>query len=90
MRSIPRGWQSDPQYICIDRSTVWGNPYRVSEFGRATCIAKYEAYVRRTPTLLAKLPELNASYIVCHCHPLQCHGDVLVRLFSEYVSMLST
>ena len=83
---LGKGWDSDPRYTYIGRrSGVWGNPYKPPVFSRAECISKYESYVRDTPELLAKLPELAYKHIVCHCRPLPCHGDVLIRLVSELV-----
>ena len=32
------------------------------------------------PTLLAKLDQLTAKYLICWCSPARCHADVLLRL----------
>jgi hypothetical protein len=29
---------------------------------------------------MAALPELRGKRLVCYCHPLPCHGDVLAEL----------
>ena len=82
---MPKGWQSSSLYTDIGRPGFWGNPYKPFMFGgsREACIAEYERHVRGSPRLLVRLPDLLGQYIVCHCHPLPCHGDVLVRLCSE-------
>src|SRR5262245_13801425 len=60
----------------------WANPYSTPRHGdRATVIAKFEAWLRGQPALLARLPELRGKRLVCWCAPEQpCHGDVLARL----------
>lgn len=71
-------------YVPIHRPSVWGNPFVIGPDGtRQEVIAKYEAYVRRTPSLLAKLPRLDGKVLGCFCAPLPCHGDVLIKLIAE-------
>ncbi len=71
----------DPGVVRIDRSTKWGNPFVLGRDGdRATVIAKYEEWIKTQPELLAALPELRGRSLGCHCAPLPCHGDVLMRL----------
>ena len=73
--------------VRIDRKSKWGNPYHIGTHGqRAAVIARYESYVRQMPDLLAALPELKGKRLGCHCKPLVCHGDVLVRLVAEFCS----
>ena len=83
MRSLPATWIGDSRYICIDRSTIWGNPFRLKRMGRSASISMYEAYVRNNRNLLDKLPLLGGKNLVCHCKPLACHGDILVKLYNE-------
>ena len=62
----------------------WANPYRPENCRtRQECLDKYEAYVRSSPELMAALNELAGKRLGCWCHPLPCHGDVLVKLFKE-------
>ncbi len=64
----------------------WANPFPMKkESERAEVIAKYEEYIRRTPSLLAALPELRGQVLACYCAPRRCHGDVLVKLYEEFV-----
>lgn len=59
----------------------WANPFRIGRDGdRAEVIAKYEAWVRTRPDLMAALSELEGKILGCWCAPEACHGDVLVRL----------
>jgi len=68
-----RGW----------RETGWGNPFRPQthvpeEHDRV--IALYNRYLDDNPILLARLPELSGGKVLlCRCHPLPCHGDVLAK-----------
>jgi len=70
-----------PFDVYIGRPSVWGNPYRIGRDGtRAQVIARYEAWLRQQPQLLARLGELRGKVLGCWCAPLPCHGDVLARL----------
>ena len=66
--------------------SVWANPYRIGPDGdRAAVIAAYEQFVRSRPDLLARLPALTGQRLGCWCAPEPCHGEVLARLWQEYV-----
>lgn len=62
----------------------WGNPFVIGIDGdRGTVFSKYEAYIKRTPELLRRIPELRGMVLACWCKLTQdipCHGDVLVKL----------
>jgi hypothetical protein len=68
-----RGW----------RDAGWGNPFRPQthtpeEHDRV--IALYTRHLDDSPLLLARLPELcGGKVLLCWCHPLPCHGDVLAK-----------
>jgi len=74
---------NEPCDVRIDRTTKWGNPYRIGRDGdRAEVVRRYAAYLDSRPDLLAALPELVGKRWGCWCWPLPCHGDVLLdRLF---------
>ena len=70
--------------VRIDRRTKWGNPFKIGVDGtREEVIAKYEAWIKTQPALLAALPELRGKVLGCWCAPKPCHGDVLARLAGE-------
>jgi hypothetical protein len=50
---------------------------------REEVIAKYEAYIRQRPDLLADLHELDGKVLSCWRAPKPCHGHVLLRLIEE-------
>jgi hypothetical protein len=71
--------------VYIGRGSKWGNPFPVTDkCPRERAILKYEVWIRRRPDLLAALPELAGKVLGCYCHPLPCHGEVLIRLLEEY------
>lgn len=72
-------------HVFIARPSKWGNPFRIGVDGsRRTVIEKYEEHIRSRPDLLIDiLLDLEGADLICWCHPLPCHGDVLVRLFRE-------
>jgi len=70
--------------IRIDRRTKWGNPFKEGRDGtREAVIAKYEAWIKTQPALMAALPELRGKVLGCWCAPKPCHGNVLARLAGE-------
>lgn len=86
---VPRAvhCKKDPYNVYIGRPSKWGNPFHVNLDGdRGEVIAKYEAWLRQQPELMAALPEIRGLVLGCWCAPLPCHGDVLVRLANEEAS----
>lgn len=74
--------------IYIGRPSKWGNPFVIGPDGdRETVIKKYEEWVRNKPRLMESLTELQGKTLGCFCAPLPCHGDVLVRLVAEQLSL---
>ena len=68
--------------VYIGRPSRWGNPFKVGRDGcRAEVIAKYREYLISRPELMkAAKDELAGKDLACWCHPLGCHGDVLVEV----------
>jgi hypothetical protein len=70
--------------VYIGRPSKWGNPFVIGKDGtRQEVIAKYEAWLRPQPHLVAALPELQGKVLACWCSPQPCHGDVLARLANQ-------
>lgn len=70
--------------VLIDRTTKWGNPFRIPEDGnRQMVIARYEEHL--TAKMAADsdfwmdVAMLNGKDVVCWCAPKACHGDILLR-----------
>ncbi len=67
-------------------ASKWGNPHWLSkEADRPKVLEQYEIHVRNSPELLAALHELKDQVLGCYCKPKACHGDVLVKLYEEFV-----
>ena len=74
----------EPYDVYIGRPSIWGNPFVIGVDGDRDCVIRlYEEYVRGSPELMKSLPELEGKILGCWCHPLPCHGDVLVKLIEE-------
>ena len=67
----------DAESVLINRSTKWGNPYGMA-FGRKNAIQLFNIYLHESG-LINSLRELYGKKLFCHCHPLPCHGDVLLQ-----------
>jgi hypothetical protein len=71
-----------PYDVRIDRSTEWGNPFRVGPDGdRQDVIRKYAEWIQRQPDLVERAKrELRGKVLACHCAPLPCHGHILAKI----------
>lgn len=73
-----------PYDVRIDRSTKWGNPFRIGPgSSREDVIQRYEQWLQHQSDLLADLHELRGKTLGCWCAPKPCHGDVLVRYVDQ-------
>ena len=68
----------DAYDVLIDRTTQWGNPFRIGVDGsRVEVVSKFRAWLLKHPELIAAARiELKGKRLGCWCHPLLCHGDV--------------
>ncbi len=75
----------EPCDVFIGRPSKWGNPFEISDkCPRELALLKYEVHIRRRPDLIAALPELAGKRLGCYCHPLPCHGEVLIWLLNDF------
>jgi len=81
-------------------SSEWCNPYMLSKTKTRECdcasvenqlrddiIEKYRMYLMKKledPDTLARFKLLKGKTLGCWCKPLDCHGDVIVRLLDSY------
>ncbi len=73
----------------IGRNSKWGNPFKIGTDGdRDKVIKLYEIYLLKNKDLILALPELKDKVLGCHCKPLKCHGDVLLKLLEAKEIML--
>jgi len=68
--------------VYIGKGTKWGNIFREGVDGtREEVIVKYDKDIRNKPWLIHEIGhELKGRILGCHCKPLPCHGDILVKL----------
>ena len=65
-----------PGAVYIGRGTPWGNPFVIGKHGtRDDVCDRFEQ--EALPTL--DLTPLIGKDLVCHCAPLRCHGDAILR-----------
>lgn len=69
----------------IDRSTKYGNPFSIDEFGRDQALRLYEIYLDWVlKKKLLSLDELKDMDVACSCKPEEnCHGDILLKRLNE-------
>lgn len=70
--------------VRIDRRSEWGNRFVIGVHGdREQVIEKYRNWlwqeIRAGRISKKGLADLHGKRLGCHCAPLACHGDVLVR-----------
>ena len=67
----------------VDRSTIWGNPFKIKGSTiaeRRSVITLYEKYILAKYSSEYIYSKLNGWNLVCWCAPLPCHADVLRKI----------
>jgi len=71
--------------VDIQRGTIWGNPF--SDSDRAHNIARYKPYIikkiKSGDITIEMLKSLRGKRLGCTCHPLPCHGDIIVAIVNK-------
>ena len=86
-----KGWKLPPGTLKVDRTTRWGNPFTVQEFGSVeAAVARHAAWMRgeadapdgRAPPDVAELvAALGGRNLACWCAlDGPCHADLLLAL----------
>jgi len=90
--SRKRGWRMPPNTVKVDRTTKWGNPFRVTEDRtEVDCAMAFGTWLRvetahagipeRRQWMLDHLHELRGKNLACWCrHGAMCHADVLLEM----------
>lgn len=72
--------------VYIGPGSKWESPFAVGPDGtHQEVAAKFRAWITGQPHLIPALEVLRGKRLVCHCHPLPCHGDVLAELADKAV-----
>lgn len=71
--------------IYVGRPTKWGNPFHIGLDGtRETVLKKYRNWLEEKISAEPEfLNPLKGRDLVCWCHPLPCHADVLIELANK-------
>ena len=79
--NLKRGDKFD---VYIGRGGIWGNPFVIGKDGdRNKVIDEYRKWLKNQPNLLDQLENLRGKRLGCFCHPLKCHGEVILELLGE-------
>ena len=66
------------------KKSLWCNPFKVSEHGRALAVSKCEHHLRTDQDLNEALWQLSGARLVYHCRPgEECHADIIRTVFKE-------
>lgn len=79
--------------VYIGRPSKFGNPFTHHKYGslaevvvesREEAIECYKNWLSTRPDLIADAKkELKDKILGCHCKPLDCHGDILMKIANE-------
>lgn len=73
-----------PRAVLVDRSTVFGNPFKIGEHGnREDVIEKYEFWIFQPGQLALRermIRELKGKDLLCWCAPEACHADIILLI----------
>lgn len=71
--------------VYIGRPSVYGNPFIIGKDGsRLDVIKKYEQYLANNSKLTETIKNnLRGKNLVCFCKPLECHGDILLKIANQ-------
>ena len=77
-----------PDAILVDRTTKWGNPFRVRVHTVSQHLEAVNYFQRYAKERLLREPDWleplrGVEYVVCWCAPLPCHADVLLSLAND-------
>lgn len=73
----------------------WENPFTVKQYGRDQALQMYQNHILQRPDLLVNLWELTGKRLGCWCVEgfptieMICHGQILVQLYRQFVSLIS-
>lgn len=88
--SRSKGWRMPPGTMKVDRSTIWGNPFKVGDFGIPDAKAAVQRYREwmdgrvagpKPPGIVEVRTLLGGKNLACWCRPGDwCHADVLLEI----------
>lgn len=78
-----RGWKMPPNTVKVDRTSVWGNPYKLADVDGdpARAVSAFRSWLMTDPRRLAAVAALAGNNLACWCAlDAPCHADVLLEL----------
>jgi hypothetical protein len=77
-----------PCDVYIGRGSPFGNAYVLGRDGdRQEVIRLYKIdfyfKIKNDPSFRANVEALRGKKLGCHCHPMPCHGDVIVEYLEQ-------
>ena len=81
-----KGWRLPANTVCVDRTTKWGNPFRVgANLDRAEAVAAFRNRFEQDGDFRSMTSEqLVGKNLACFCSLQEpCHADVLLKWANE-------
>lgn len=91
-----RGWRMPSGAVKVDRTTLWGNPFRADQLGQAGAVEAFREflsgdrqYVRDSRTVTYPADDeirrrLGGRDLACWCRPAEpCHADALLKIAND-------
>lgn len=84
-----KGWRKPAGAVIVDRTSRWGNPYTVEQYGREEAVRRHRedlmagrlVYRGWRITVEAVRRELAGRDLVCPCGPGEaCHADTYLEV----------
>jgi hypothetical protein len=70
--------------VNVARPSRWGNPYRVTEFGREKAVALFEQNLASSESVSLDIGMLRGKNLACWCALDQlCHADILLKIANQ-------
>ncbi len=83
-----KGWRMPPNTVKVDRTSLFGNPYRVGLYRNFTAedaVSAFREWLPAHPYFVAMVRrDLAGKNLACWCKPgAPCHADVLLELANQ-------
>jgi hypothetical protein len=77
--------EAEGKAVRVDRGTKYGNPFVLDADGDRdqVCNCYEKHYLPNKPSITGDIGKLRGMVLICHCHPLRCHGDSLAAKANE-------
>jgi hypothetical protein len=77
---IGRGARGYPAGVWTNTAAIIRQELQPDRPAHMRAVAAYARWLSQRPELFARIPELRGMVLGCWCHPLPCHGHLLVEL----------